>query len=125
MSVCNVRAKYIQPRYKNLREWMSDSDNVYIGRRGIVFVDGRRYPPTSSLWANPYKDEDGISKFETYIRERIERENLWEDLEALRGKNLGCWCHPKRCHGDVLVKLLAERKFSAQKGRLDALSDGE
>lgn len=25
-------------------------------------------------------------------------------LDALYGKRLGCWCHPKPCHGDELMK---------------------
>lgn len=25
-------------------------------------------------------------------------------LDALYGKRLGCWCHPKPCHGDELAK---------------------
>lgn len=29
-----------------------------------------------------------------------------ELLESLRGKSLGCWCAPQKCHGDVLVELL-------------------
>lgn len=33
-------------------------------------------------------------------------------LEDLRGKVLGCWCAPKRCHGHALVELLEERKWA-------------
>ena len=29
-------------------------------------------------------------------------------LGELRGKILGCWCKPKPCHGDILVKLVEE-----------------
>jgi hypothetical protein len=29
-------------------------------------------------------------------------------LFELKGKILGCWCHPLPCHGDVLVKLIKE-----------------
>lgn len=27
-----------------------------------------------------------------------------DELDALYGKVLGCWCKPKRCHGDDLVE---------------------
>lgn len=27
-------------------------------------------------------------------------------VEALRGKKLGCHCHPMPCHGDVIVEYL-------------------
>ena len=30
------------------------------------------------------------------------------ELMRLSGKRLGCWCAPDRCHGDVLVELIAE-----------------
>jgi len=28
-----------------------------------------------------------------------------EALPELRGKDLGCWCAPENCHGDVLLAL--------------------
>jgi hypothetical protein len=31
---------------------------------------------------------------------------ILEHLEELRGKRLGCFCHPLRCHGDFYVRLL-------------------
>jgi hypothetical protein len=31
---------------------------------------------------------------------------LLSDLKELKGKVLGCWCHPKGCHGHVLAKLV-------------------
>lgn len=72
-TLCNVKVQYIRPKYKDLKDWMSDSENVYIGRGGIVFVDGARFPKMSSEWANPFKiGRDGdrrevIEKYETYI----------------------------------------------------------
>jgi hypothetical protein len=37
------------------------------------------------------------------------RHQILTCLPELEGYTLGCWCHPARCHGDVLVKLLRER----------------
>ena len=28
----------------------------------------------------------------------------------LEGKELGCWCKPSPCHGDILIKLFKERQ---------------
>ncbi|KAG0042963.1 hypothetical protein BGZ83_011989, partial [Gryganskiella cystojenkinii] len=53
--VVNVKVAFIRPKYKNLKEWMDDPNNIYIGRRGVVFVDGERYPKQDSPWANPFK----------------------------------------------------------------------
>jgi len=115
-SVVNVRVNNIRPRYNNLEEWMKDKNNVYIGRSGIVFIDNKRYPPNGSIWANPYKvvnsnREMCIRNYEIYIREKIEKEYGIDELMKLEGKKLGCWCHPNKCHGDILVKLIEEYKI--------------
>jgi hypothetical protein len=115
--VVNVKVKYLRPRYNDLKEWCEDPNNVYIGRGGIVFVeiDGRkvRYPPQSK-WHNPYKLKDHgdqtLPLFEQYIRSVP----FLDEIEELRGKNLGCWCvepgKPEiQCHGHILVRILNER----------------
>ena len=119
MSVVNCKVKYIRPTYQNLQEWMADSNNVYIGRAGIVFIlnaetgQRERFPKSASPFANPYKvGPDGdrltvLQKYRTYIENRLAHEpRLVERLAELRGKRLGCWCHPDPCHGDVLLELL-------------------
>lgn len=71
--------------------------DVYIGRR--------------SKWGNPYiVDKDGtreevIAKYEEWIKMQP---NLMASLPELKGKVLGCWCAPKPCHGDILVKLITK-----------------
>lgn len=48
--VVNVKVKYLHPEYENLQSWMEDKNNLYIGRRGIVFVNKERYPKENSKW---------------------------------------------------------------------------
>ena len=112
-TVVNVKVEYIRPEFNNLREWCEGLNNVYIGRKRVVFIDGKRYPPEDSIFANPYKvGKDGtrneiIQKYKTYILEKIERKEITQDqLDTLRGKKLGCWCKPDTCHGDVLAEIL-------------------
>ena len=38
----------------NLKRWMSDPQNVYVGRRGRIFIDGDIFHYRESKWANPY-----------------------------------------------------------------------
>ena len=110
MSVCNVKVLHIRPKHQDLKQWCEDPDNVYIGRRGIVFIDKVRYPAKDSIYANPYKvsknltREDSIRMYRDYIIKKISSGEI--DIEPLRGKNLGCWCKPEACHGDVLLELL-------------------
>lgn len=35
-----------------------------------------------------------------------EGKHLINELPELKGKILGCYCHPQPCHGDILVKLI-------------------
>src|ERR1700739_1109100 len=75
--------------------------DVYIGRptHGIH----------GSIWGNPFKigqdgtRDEGIQKYRKYL---LGKSQLLRQLESLRGKVLGCWCSPQRCHGDVLIELL-------------------
>lgn len=68
--------------------------HVYIGR--------------PSKWGNPFVvGRDGAREecIELYERWLLENEELMAALPQLRGKVLGCWCSPRGCHGDVLVRL--------------------
>lgn len=113
--VVNVKVKNIRPKYQNLKEWIEDKNNEYIGRNGIVFIDKERYPKIASIWCNPYKiGKDGdrdmvIEKYEKYIKDKIEKDdNMRIKLLELKDKTLGCWCYPEKCHGDILIKLISE-----------------
>ena len=115
MSVHNVKVVNIRPKYVNLQKWCEDPENVYIGRRGVVFIDKIRYPLQDSIWCNPFKiGKDGdrdevICKYEKYIRDKLEKNPVLRDeLKKLKNKNLGCWCAPDKCHGDILLKILHE-----------------
>lgn len=126
MSVVNCKVNSIRPLgYENLKEWMADENNVYIGRAGIVFITTtnttikERFPKTSSLFANPFKiGKDGtrdevLMKYESYITARLDNDmKLRQELLNLKGKTLGCWCHPEPCHGNVLIKLITKYEYA-------------
>jgi len=111
-TVINVAVKHIRPAYANLADWCLDPEHVYIGRAGVVFIEGQRYPKQSSPFANPFKvgrdgtREEVLGKFEALMRQRLAATPHL--LCELQGKTLGCWCKPEACHGDVLIKLMAK-----------------
>lgn len=110
----------MKPPVQNLKEWMCDPQNVYIGRRGVVFVDDprggkMRWPPTDSVWANPFKvakDDDAsrnecIERYRQHLRNKMDAGEITKEMILdLRGNTLGCWCKPLACHGDVLIETL-------------------
>lgn len=109
----NVSVKNIRPKYNNLYEWEKDKNNVYIGRKGVVFINEERYPKVDSIFANPFKiGKDGdreqvIEKYENYLISKLETDDKFlQEFLKLKDKTLGCWCCPEKCHGDVIIKLL-------------------
>lgn len=82
--------------------------DVYIGRENKTF--GLK----ASKWANPFViGPDGsrgevLAKYENWL---LEHPELLNELSELDGKILGCWCHPQKCHGDILIKLLKTNKY--------------
>ena len=78
--------------------------DVYIGR--------------PSIWGNPFSHLSGtLAKFKVKTRdEAIECYEKWilnqpeliARLPELKGKILGCWCIPKKCHGEILIRLANE-----------------
>jgi hypothetical protein len=83
---------------------LADPDFVYVGRRT------RGWP--ASPWGNPYRPGPDGTLAEVLARYEHEhlasRPDLLAMLPELRGKVLGCWCHPKPCHADVLARLADE-----------------
>jgi hypothetical protein len=77
---------------------------VYIGR--------------PSIFGNPYelrdpRDEEArrrvIEQYQAWFHERIETDPEFRaETERLRGHDLGCWCAPRACHGDVIIAWLEE-----------------
>lgn len=83
--------------------------DIYIGR--------------GSKWGCPYtviKDrptlakeivetkEEALEKYKAYV---LANPELMNSLDELEGKTLGCFCKPEKCHGDVLLELLVQKKL--------------
>ena len=105
--IVNISVKQLRPEYENLLEWLENPNHIYIGRNMEFYVPGAK----KSKWHNPFKVkqmgiDESLNRYEKYIRES----ELINELDELRGKVLGCWCKPNKCHGDVLIKLINENQ---------------
>ena len=114
-TVVNVKVKHIRPIFDNLKEWEKEEQHEYIGRGGVVFINGERYPKKNSKWHNPFKiGKNGLTReqvlveYEKHLRKMIEDPETKEEFLTLKNKTLGCWCHPDKCHGDVIKEVLGE-----------------
>ena len=89
----------------NLRKEKYD---IYIGR--------------GSKWGNPFSHlNDTLAIYKVKSRNKsIECYKDWilfgdgkyllDDLDELDNKVLGCFCKPKKCHGDILIELINNKK---------------
>jgi hypothetical protein len=107
--VINVKKKELNKRNINdFNAWTKMPNTVYIGRNMNVYVKNAH----GSIWQNPYSAkkfgrDKCLELYERYIRNNKE---LYARLNELENKELGCWCSPEKCHGDILIKLLYEQK---------------
>lgn len=82
------------PKVLNIR-----TDNIC---RAVRVDRGTKY-------GNPFiVGEDGSRTtvcrlFERYAKWRLTVQPQW--LDDLRGKDVACWCAPKLCHGETLIRL--------------------
>lgn len=95
-TVVNMRGHRDDPEF---------ADVVYVGR--AMHMGGWRL--AASPFANPFR----VGKHGQDAAEVVERYRAWLDeqpellarLAELRGRRLGCWCHPEPCHAHVLAEL--------------------
>lgn len=86
------------PRVWNKNKEKPPKDAVYIGR--------------PSKWGNPYpvqyesQREWAIKSFEESIEENPKIKEMIK--RELKGKDLVCFCKPKACHGDILLRIANE-----------------
>lgn len=105
-----------------------EEEDEYIGRGGNL---GMGNPFTHiPLGATKAKfqascRQQSIDKFEDWVFDQAE---ILANIDQLRGKRLGCYCHPLPCHGTVYVLLVGtyvwmresfgiEPKFQNKNGR--------
>ncbi|MFJ9903564.1 DUF4326 domain-containing protein [Streptomyces sp. NPDC101152] len=88
---------------------LAPADVVYVGRRWTLGGWDLPGHPLRNPFAydTPKRRRDGtraevMAMYRAYL---LERPDLLELVEELRGKTLACWCAPLPCHADVLADL--------------------
>ena len=79
----------------------TDQYDVYIGRAGHG-QDG--------YYGNPFSQcsrEKNIADFQSYFYKRLKTDIIYkQNVLSLKGKTLGCFCAPKKCHGHIIADYL-------------------
>ena len=87
-SVYNDTYTHMTALVVNIKNNPSELDYIYIGR--------------PSKWGNPFvigRDGNRDEVVRKYLYYILEDQNLLNDLDEIKGKNLGCYCAPQLCHG--------------------------
>lgn len=86
----------LKTRVVNIREERWD---VYIGRPGPF---GNPFVITAKTTR-----EEVLRKFEIWFRGKLAQDPEWKaKVHQLKGKVLGCFCAPLRCHGHIIAEYL-------------------
>lgn len=97
----------------NIRDEACD---VYVGRPSVWGnpFGHRRHGGDRGIVPVPTR-EDAIQMFEDWLLGRRwadllteKRAEILRRLPELKGKRLGCWCHPEACHAEVLARMAEE-----------------
>lgn len=83
--------------------------DIYIGRGskwGCPFTVIKDRPTLAKEIVG--SKEEALSKYKEYV---LASPELMGSLNELDGKVLGCFCKPEKCHGDILLQLLEQKKL--------------
>lgn len=83
------------------------------GKPGDIIIDRR------TKWGNPFIMQNETQRnfvcdqYEIYLDQQLRQHKLNLN-ELFNAKRLGCWCFPKRCHGNTLKKKIEEYRIFTQ-----------
>ena len=116
-----LKSDFLKLKGTTFAKWLKDSNNLYINKNLAKYA--KKNDLSDSIWFKDIgelqkfifndKDEDYLTVYERCVRSTPE---MWNCLENLENKVLGCWCKSSQsCHADVLIKLFKEKKSDAHK----------
>lgn len=111
-TVVNIKVEHLRKRgFTSLENWKQDKGHLYIG-----CANGWVAGATKSDWHNPFAVKKyGLEECLRFYEEHIRKSDLYNRLEELAEcTELGCYCKPGPCHGDILLKLLEERRGNSE-----------
>lgn len=83
--------------HKNVPE-----DAVYVGRP-TIFGNPFSHLNGTKAQFQVVTREEAVSKYEEWVR--TQPDLMRQIRTTLKGKDLVCWCAPKSCHADVLLRI--------------------
>jgi hypothetical protein len=80
--------------------------------KGSFHYIGRPSPLGNPFPLDDPTDDDArrnvIEQYAEWFAGRVDDPAFRAEVEKVRGKDLGCWCAPRPCHGDVILSWLEQ-----------------
>eukprot|EP01084_Bolivina_argentea_P202802 346427_1 len=93
--------------YNDASEWLADPNHLYIGRQNSFIPQSKWHNPFT---INQYNSRSQvINKFENYLLSNNTLMNSLNELENYT--EIGCWCKPQSCHGDIILNEFRKHKI--------------
>ena len=119
-----LKSDYLKLKGTTFSKWLKDSNNQYIHKNLAKYA--KKNDLSDSIWFKDIselqkfisddKDEDYLTVYERCVRSTPE---MWNNIQNLENKVLGCWCKPSQpCHADVLIKLFKEKNNEGQQHKM-------
>jgi hypothetical protein len=93
--------------------WLSNPNNVYCGRGGVITINGVSFPNHNSVLCNRFivgrdgDPQDVLECYRDYMKARIQRDKtLRKYMYRLKGKNIACLSDV--CHCEITLSLINE-----------------
>ena len=89
-----------------------NSDYIYIGRPSKY---GNPYSSKeTNIAVNVESKEESLCRYEEHIDENPKLiDDIIKEMNTGKISKLGCWCSPKKCHGDIIAKKINDRKYKS------------
>ena len=105
-------------------DFSHEKNNFYIGRPSILGNPYTYDDKDTKLATKSFKTRDeAINAYEEYFHKMMEFDDefknefnkIYEKYKNGEDVYLGCFCHPLRCHGDVIAKELQKKLIMERK----------
>ena len=110
-----VKNEFLKLKGTSFSKWVQVPKHLYIHGNLSKYLKKKGTP--NSIWYKTNKELQAFANGEeicfltAYERCIRQTPKLWNSLDTLEGKVLGCWCKPSQpCHADVLIKLFDEKR---------------
>ena len=112
-----IKRDFLKLKDTSFSKWVQEPNHLYIHGNLSTFL--KKKGTSDSIWYKDVKElqefanDEEISYLTAYERCIRQTPELWNSLDNLENKVLGCWCKPSQsCHADVLIKLFNEKKYT-------------